>query len=553
MTVSMRANLALPGPQGPTGPQGPAGADGADGAQGETGATGPGGQGGAKGDPGVGATWQGTWAVGTTYAIGDGVTRNGLPYISNTDSNTGNDPALDTSATNWTPVSSEQLSWFNVKTFGAVGDFNADDTASIQAAIDAALAAGGGTVYFPDGHYKLSSPLVTSKGANTFNSQLCLYPATGVNSAMLVLRGGIGMPQARQTNSSIPAGGVILESTISGSGTNPAVIGGPQNISAWLMVKIEGMIIRCPANPSLAGLDLSQVLGTVLDDVRIDTTEGYADPTQPTHPAGVGLALCGPVAIGQYINDVLIQNFYTGISLGEGHEINNLSIQNCQVAISPKEVVIPDFIANAFIGECPYGITYADRTTGITPLSAYHAVYIESLVVETTETGWRARVADVLSGTVESQSGWMIGRIKYRGPRDYAPIVYAPAVHVLPDAADRTTLQTWTVETSPSLFSNGWTDYWDTLYGLSACVDSAGIVHLYGVLQGGTVGQVGFTLPEPYRPTPWASGRYVGSQVGTGTIGACNINGNGQITCWLSPWNFNGISYPSSSREVGGH
>ncbi len=46
---------------------------------------------------------------------------------------------------------------FDVKhiIFGAVGDGITDDTAAVQAAIDAASAAGGGTVYFPPGVYLL--------------------------------------------------------------------------------------------------------------------------------------------------------------------------------------------------------------------------------------------------------------------------------------------------------------------------------------------------------------------------------------------------------------
>jgi hypothetical protein len=51
--------------------------------------------------------------------------------------------------------------WYNVVAdFGATGDGVADDTAEIQAAIDAAEAAGGGVVYFPEGTYQVSSPLV---------------------------------------------------------------------------------------------------------------------------------------------------------------------------------------------------------------------------------------------------------------------------------------------------------------------------------------------------------------------------------------------------------
>jgi hypothetical protein len=51
--------------------------------------------------------------------------------------------------------------WFNVVDYGAVGDGTADDTAAINAAIAAANAAGGGTVYCPKGRYKITAQLTT--------------------------------------------------------------------------------------------------------------------------------------------------------------------------------------------------------------------------------------------------------------------------------------------------------------------------------------------------------------------------------------------------------
>ena len=49
--------------------------------------------------------------------------------------------------------------WINVKDYGAVGDGVNDDTAEIQAAIDACGAADGGTVFFPKGTYLISAPI----------------------------------------------------------------------------------------------------------------------------------------------------------------------------------------------------------------------------------------------------------------------------------------------------------------------------------------------------------------------------------------------------------
>ncbi|MFJ4517448.1 glycosyl hydrolase family 28-related protein [Streptomyces sp. NPDC088816] len=52
------------------------------------------------------------------------------------------------------------LSWFNARQYGAVGNGTTDDSSAIQAAINAATAAGGGTVYVPRGTYRVGIPLI---------------------------------------------------------------------------------------------------------------------------------------------------------------------------------------------------------------------------------------------------------------------------------------------------------------------------------------------------------------------------------------------------------
>ncbi len=83
------AVLAAQGPAGPVGAQGPAGAPGAAGATGATGPAGP------QGPP---ASFQGTWLVGTSYAVGSVVGFGGSSYVALV-ANVGREP--DLSPTFW--------------------------------------------------------------------------------------------------------------------------------------------------------------------------------------------------------------------------------------------------------------------------------------------------------------------------------------------------------------------------------------------------------------------------------------------------------------------
>jgi hypothetical protein len=65
----------------------------------------------------------------------------------------------------------------SVKQFGATGDKTTDDTAAIQAGLDAVAAKGGGVLLFPNGRYKLSAtlqvpPKVILRGESRDDTQL---------------------------------------------------------------------------------------------------------------------------------------------------------------------------------------------------------------------------------------------------------------------------------------------------------------------------------------------------------------------------------------------
>ncbi|MEV6399981.1 glycosyl hydrolase family 28-related protein [Streptomyces sp. NPDC051907] len=68
--------------------------------------------------------------------------------------------------------------WLNAKTYGAVGDGTADDTAEIQAALNACPS--GGVVYLPNGDYRTSAPLVVPPGVTLMMPHSNLMLVTGL-------------------------------------------------------------------------------------------------------------------------------------------------------------------------------------------------------------------------------------------------------------------------------------------------------------------------------------------------------------------------------------
>ena len=90
-----------------------------------------------------------------------------------------------------TPAAADTPSdWFDVKEHGAAGDGSTDDTAAVQAAIDAAATAGGGTVYFPGGKYLVKPSGSTPALSVTANN----IRLVGANSkAAMLVKGGNGI------------------------------------------------------------------------------------------------------------------------------------------------------------------------------------------------------------------------------------------------------------------------------------------------------------------------------------------------------------------------
>jgi hypothetical protein len=106
----------------------------------------------------------------TGYSAGEAVPAGGLAgQVLTKDTNANFDAVWATVGTN--------NGIYNVKEYGALGDDTTNDFTAIQAAVDAALAAGGGIVYFPVGLYRVSQSItlgsnITIRGTGRENTTL---------------------------------------------------------------------------------------------------------------------------------------------------------------------------------------------------------------------------------------------------------------------------------------------------------------------------------------------------------------------------------------------
>lgn len=95
---------------------------------------------------------------------------------------------------------------YDVRAYGALGDGSTDDTAAIQAAIDAAIAGGNGVVFFPIGTYLVSSTLNVTASAITLTGCYKSIIKSSANPAIRLL-GSKNLLSGFRINGNSPATG----------------------------------------------------------------------------------------------------------------------------------------------------------------------------------------------------------------------------------------------------------------------------------------------------------------------------------------------------------
>jgi Ca2+-binding RTX toxin-like protein len=204
---------------------------------------------------------------------------------------------------------------FNVKDYGAVGNGRTDDTQALQAAIDAAAAAGGGTVFVPTGDYLLSMQSagtvlvlkdnVVLQGQDPYQTRLALDSTSvtgdidgvvrisGTNTAAVNLQLDASSPFSAQVNGWSVDDGVVVRldhisvSSATGVGIDLRAQGSQVTLSnATAMGNDRGGIVA-------AGLVNSAITDTSVDD-----------------NGGEGLEVTGPLELGDIVS---YSNFGSGI------------------------------------------------------------------------------------------------------------------------------------------------------------------------------------------------------------------------------------------------
>lgn len=179
--------------------------------------------------------------------------------------------------------------------------------------------------------------------------------------------------------------GAIFQSTLTGAAYSsiygiPSVIGSVTDKQAGslefnnLMVVFENIRVRCPDNPSLAGVDLSHVAETEINGLHTDS--GFTawvlgvgpNMSEPLNPWAYGLIMpTHDNNAWQLIRSYSSVGFYTGICVAEHTKVNYMHIGASKVGVAPAWGDAgghPHAVDHAIIEKCPHVMASVDPTGG---------------------------------------------------------------------------------------------------------------------------------------------------------------------------------------------
>lgn len=343
---------------------------------------------------------------------------------------------------------------FLASNYGAVGYVTTDPAAACAAGVDSAEAitntifaavawgqanTGSVTVRLPAGVTCAKRAPVT---ANNARAQIVLPEVSmGTRKVYLTIEapGNAASPQPFQTPGTGAASMIystLTGQTYSGVTGTPCIIGGPDPVNGtahsdwtWMTVYFKNVAIRAPSNPSVCGLNLSNVNHAVVENFRADVSgvSGLpADFGEPTHPHAVALLMPLNNTDGMdYRGSNLIAGWYGGFGISELTDSTGTlySYRNKVGLVIQSPWYHAAHVKHAIVVGSPYAVAAIDPATGPTAITGLGGTYRSHLTIDlldiedanspTCAPSWATPVAHVYDPT--SSLGGVIKHFRVTG------------------------------------------------------------------------------------------------------------------------------------------